>query len=804
MVTKRSSHGYRISFLVFCSLLLIDSSKSSSVCNKYETCNKCIEAPTCNWCLRDAVPKSACLGPDELHKCTDGKLQELKSGYRSDRKLIPANKYVRATLTPHSTSVDIRSGDTVEVPLILTMTSEPKVDLYYLMDISSSMRDDLESIKNLASTLGEKIKNHTSDFNVGFGTFVDKDTLPYIDAMVTIRGHHSPTNKHCNGSMGSMTFCNAMALQTSDTATFEAVVGDTHVLANDDSPEGGFDALLQALACKEQIRWRDEAAKILLYSTDAVFHYAGDGKLAGIAAPHDGACHMDREGKVYTEALTLDYPSVYQISRAANASEVHVVFAVVERAKALYDALSKQIELSSTVLIEDDSSNIVDLIIQEILGITTTYHMVATGYPEEDMEVTLTAECPKGSGSTCAGLELGDSGDITVSIKLKRCPPPDKPKETMLTIHPKNNAKINATITVNFLCTCQCEEPQASSARCSGRGTLECGTCACEGIFSGANCSCSMDSEQSNEMCITDSSGAVCSGRGSCVNGECLCDQFEESGSTHSYCSESLCSESDFSCGPTNDNLCYNHGDCRCGNCICHPTHTGEFCDCPTATERCDPSGSGDMCSGRGRCECNECVCDRKDGNFWFFGDTCQYCKDCGDFCTGEYSLMPCMQCEWFNKYKNFKVKETNKEQYCKSRKCQLVTKYNIVTREDINELKDKSSCKATDDTGKCEKEFWYVRLNEAEFYEVYYIHEDVWCTDDNIMFYIVVGALAGVLLLILIPTIIYCTRWRANVKEVEDFVRRGNASSTTNELNKIPVAEMELPLYEETASSEL
>ncbi|KAA0202581.1 hypothetical protein HAZT_HAZT005774 [Hyalella azteca] len=95
----------------------------------------------------------------------------------------------------------------------------------------------------------------------------------------------------------------------------------------------------------------------------------------------------------------------------------------------------------------------------------------------------------------------------------------------------------------------------------------------------------------------------------------------------HSYCSESLCSESDFSCGPTNDNLCYNHGDCRCGNCICHPTHTGEFCDCPTATERCDPSGSGDMCSGRGRCECNECVCDRKDGNFWFFGDTCQYCK---------------------------------------------------------------------------------------------------------------------------------------------------------------------------------
>ncbi|KAA0202585.1 hypothetical protein HAZT_HAZT008965 [Hyalella azteca] len=481
---------------------------------------------------------------------------------------------------------------------------------------------------------------------------------------------------------------------------------------------------------------------------------------------------MDREGKVYTEALTLDYPSVYQISRAANSSEVHVVFAVIERAKALYDALSKQVELSSTVLIEEDSSNIVDLIISQTSKITTTYDMVATGYPEEDMEVTLTARCPKGNGSTCAGLVLGNSGVITVSIKLKRCPPSDKPKKTMFTIHPRDNAKINATIAVNFLCTCQCEEPEVSSARCSGRGTLECGTCACEGGFFGANCSCNMDSEQSNEKCITDSSGAVCSGRGSCVCGKCLCDQFEESGSTHSYCSETLCSESDFSCGPTKDNLCYNHGDCRCGNCTCHPTRTGKFCNCPTATERCYPSGSGDMCSGRGRCECNTCVCDRKDDNFWFFGDTCQYCKDCGDFCTGEYSLMPCLQCEWFNKYKNFKVKETNKEQYCKSRKCHLVTNYTIVTREYINELKDKSSCKATDDTGKCEKEFWYVLLNETA-YEVYYIDEDAACTDDN---------------------------------KISEFKLRGyiNNPSETNELYKDPVAKMQNPLYGGTASNEL
>jgi hypothetical protein len=55
------------------------------------------------------------------------------------------------------------AGDTVDVPLTLTVISEPKIDMYYLTDISSSMKDDLESVKNLADTLGEKIKEHTRE-----------------------------------------------------------------------------------------------------------------------------------------------------------------------------------------------------------------------------------------------------------------------------------------------------------------------------------------------------------------------------------------------------------------------------------------------------------------------------------------------------------------------------------------------------------------------------------------------------------------------------------------------------------------
>lgn len=50
------------------------------------------------------------------------------------------------------------------------------------------------------------------------------------------------------------------------------------VSGNLDAPEGGFDAIMQAIVCG-QIGWRERARKLLVFSTDAGFHYAGDGKV---------------------------------------------------------------------------------------------------------------------------------------------------------------------------------------------------------------------------------------------------------------------------------------------------------------------------------------------------------------------------------------------------------------------------------------------------------------------------------------------------------------------------------------------
>lgn len=45
---------------------------------------------------------------------------------------------------------------------------------------------------------------------------------------------------------------------------------------------GGFDAIMQSIVCKDQIGWRDQARRLLVFSTDAGFHYAGDGKVCSL------------------------------------------------------------------------------------------------------------------------------------------------------------------------------------------------------------------------------------------------------------------------------------------------------------------------------------------------------------------------------------------------------------------------------------------------------------------------------------------------------------------------------------------
>jgi integrin beta 1 len=136
-----------------------------------------------------------------------------------------------------------------------------------------------------------------------------------------------------------------------------------HVSGNLDAPEGGFDAIMQAVVCKNDIGWRERARRLLVFSTDAGFHYAGDGKLGGVITPNDGECHM--EDNEYSHSKIQDYPSISQINLKVKENAINIIFAVTQSQHEVYNKLSSHIEGSSSAVLSEDSSNVVELVRDE-------------------------------------------------------------------------------------------------------------------------------------------------------------------------------------------------------------------------------------------------------------------------------------------------------------------------------------------------------------------------------------------------------------------------------------------------------
>lgn len=234
------------------------------------------------------------------------------------------------------------------------------------------MKDDLENVKNLGTDLMAEMQKITSDFKIGkqntapnemmmmiiinkiaffllslmiflqswithipllgFGSFVEKTVMPYISTTPARLINPCTGNQNCTSPFS---YKNVLKL-TDKGDEFNRLVSQQQISGNLDSPEGGFDAIMQVAVCgvrggwrafpclmlfnsvkarvcckcvwyyitrrfccssQEHIGWRD-VTRLLVFSTDAGFHFAGDGKLGGIVLPNDGKCHL--ENNMYT------------------------------------------------------------------------------------------------------------------------------------------------------------------------------------------------------------------------------------------------------------------------------------------------------------------------------------------------------------------------------------------------------------------------------------------------------------------------------------------------------------------------
>ncbi|XP_012529707.2 integrin beta-PS isoform X2 [Monomorium pharaonis] len=609
---------------------------------------------------------------------------------------------------PQRIHLRLRPGEDYRVTMKYSQAEDYPVDLYYLMDLSASMEPYRDKLSKLGLQLAEAMQKLTSNFRIGFGSFVDKVILPMtntqpdkLQSPCTLK-----TGKPCAPPYD---YKNQMPL-TENVVLFEDQVQAAPVSGNLDGPEGGLDAMMQVIVCTKEIGWRQKARHLIVFSTDAIFHIAGDGKLAGIVEPNDCKCHLDEKG-FYTHSLLQDYPSISQINKKAREHNMNIIFAVPDHKSATYQRLSRSISGSSTGTLENNSQNVVALVRNEYEKIVDFVTLIDTA--PKMIDVKYFSRCLNKTGELlerqeCGGLRVGNIIEFEIVLKVVECPKDPKDWYQTMQIKPRGLNE-SLTIDVEIICDCPCEKPghpgyQPNAKECKHKGTSACGVCSCNPGFYGKQCECKgsdvgVDKSISMNDCKPDNQTAeICSGHGTCKCGVCDCDKRPNNPLELFY--GKYCECDNFSCKRSGGQVCGGRGKCECGTCNCLPGWGGETCDCKDTNSTCIPPSSGEnaeICSGRGECICGSCHCHERN-NIRYSGQYCEECPTCPTECD---ELKDCVECIAYNT-----------GPFAKNEKCDLcMNEIDIIDAVKEDPVRDKEigayMCRIADEEG-CTFNFKY------------------------------------------------------------------------------------------------
>lgn len=605
---------------------------------KVSTCRDCIKSgPGCTWCQKLNFTGQ---GEPDSHRC-DTREQLLQKGCAADDIMDPRSfaetqedqKRGQKQLSPQKVTIHLRPGQAAAFNVTFQRAEGYPIDLYYLMDLSYSMLDDLKNVKKLGGDLLQALNEITKSGRIGFGSFVDKTVLPFVNTHPEKLRNPCPNKeKECQPPFA---FRHVLKL-TDNSNQFQTEVGKQLISGNLDAPEGGLDAMMQVAACPEEIGWRN-VTRLLVFATDDGFHFAGDGKLGAILTPNDGRCHL--EDNVYKRSNEFDYPSVGQLAHKLAESNIQPIFAVTERMVKTYEKLTEIIPKSAVGTLSDDSSNVVQLIKAAYEKLSSRVFLEHGTLPDT-LRVTYDSFCsnrvsnvnqPRGD---CDNVRIGIPITFQVKVTATECV-----QEQSFVIRALG---FSDTVTVQVLpqCECQCRDTSPGRSLCRDKGSMECGICRCDAGYIGKNCECQTQGRSSQELegsCRKDNNSLVCSGLGDCVCGQCIC---HKSDVPNKEIFGQFCECDNVNCERYDGQVCggEKRGTCNCGKCQCKEGFEGSACQCPRSTDGC-LNQRGTECSGRGRCRCNVCECD---GGYQ--PPLCQDCPGCPSPCGNYVSCAECLK----------------------------------------------------------------------------------------------------------------------------------------------------------------
>jgi Ca2+-binding RTX toxin-like protein len=224
-------------------------------------------------------------------------------------------------------------------------TSMP-LDVQFLQDLSGSFGDDIATVRGLIPGLISALTAVQSDAQFGSSTFVDKPVSPF-------------------GAGGDWVYDTILS-QTGDAAALSAAYAGMVIHSGADEPEAQIEALMQLALRGAEVGFRADSARFVILFTDAPFHVAGDGSLAGILTPNNGDAVLDGGG------TGEDYPAIVQLRDALLAANIIPIFAVAGGYQSTYHGLVDALGRGAVVTLSADSANVVAAVTAGLTETTRT------------------------------------------------------------------------------------------------------------------------------------------------------------------------------------------------------------------------------------------------------------------------------------------------------------------------------------------------------------------------------------------------------------------------------------------------
>ena len=142
------------------------------------SCSKCLARPECSWCPHQPTGSQPAVGCIRKGSFQCPVPEITSSPELSVQEARPLSQEDSVQLSPQAVNLVLSPNADAKVDFQVSLADIP-VDIYFVMDLSNSMRIHQTNLVNAAGMIAEKVTELTSDYRLGFGSFSDKPTPPF-------------------------------------------------------------------------------------------------------------------------------------------------------------------------------------------------------------------------------------------------------------------------------------------------------------------------------------------------------------------------------------------------------------------------------------------------------------------------------------------------------------------------------------------------------------------------------------------------------------------------------------------------